>query len=208
MTFQRKTENQLATNSRIKNTHQMIIRFHSSGILSSLLLSKILIKEAKKNSSCSNSGAFTPKNVFITPFPFSGCRGFSTGVNPTGFESLVFPPPLPSDEIFLIQEPKMLKHSCPTAALSYTGHCPLPFPVILVSVVHWCSRLLLLFLSWRRDGRYGEVLVDWWKDGRKKLGGREPEKQRESAYVKTAQKHWERQRKQPAHVHEADGVSV
>lgn len=33
-------------------------------------------------------------------------------------------------------------------------------------------------------------------------------KQRGKAYVKTAQRRSERQRKQPAHVHEADGVSL
>lgn len=46
--------------------------------------------------------------------------------------------------------------------------------------------------------------MDWWRDRKKK----EAEKQGGSAYVKTAQRRSERQRKQPAHVHEADGVNV
>lgn len=58
---------------------------------------------------------------------------------------------------FLIQDPKMVNHSCLTAVLSHTGHCPLPLPVILVSVVRWCSQLLLLFLSWRGKQKEMEV---------------------------------------------------
>lgn len=106
---------------------------------------------------------------------------------------------------FLIQWPKALNHSCPTTVLSHTGHCPLPLPVIVVSLLRWCSLLPLLFLSWRGKQRGAEVrrgVRDWWKDRKKK------EAERESTYVKTAQRCSERQGRQPAHVHEADGVSV
>ncbi len=78
---------------------------------------------------------------------------------------------------FLIQRPKVLNHSCPTTVLSHKGHCPLPLPVIVVSLLRWCSLLPLLFLSWSGKQREIEVwreVWDWWKDSKKK----EAEKQR------------------------------
>lgn len=82
------------------------------------------------------------------------------------------------------------------------------FPVIVVSLLCWCSLLLLLFLLYRAEqwaaAEVWREVWDWWKDREKKVA----ENQRGSTYVKTAQRHSERQRKQPAHVREADGVSV
>lgn len=85
--------------------------------------------------------------MFLSPcLPSSGCQGFSSGVQQVLSLSCSFS----SCHLwcgFLIQWPKVLSHSCPTTVLSHTGHCPLPLPVIVVSLLRWCSLLPLLFLS-------------------------------------------------------------
>lgn len=166
-------------------THQIIISFYSSGYYSCLLVSKIFIKKVK--APATPTVEFLPQNVFVTLFLFSGCRGFSAGVNPTGFESLLFSFPLSPLMWFSHPRPKNgepqlsdrspLSHrSLPTSSSCYSGQCcPLvlpataPFPVLEGKTERW--------------GGIG------WIGEKTEKKGREQEKQRGSAYVKTAQKH-------------------
>lgn len=134
------------SNIKKKPTHQIIISFYSSGYYSCLLVSKIFIKKVK--APATPTVEFLPQNVFVTLFLFSGCRGFSAGVNPTGFESLLFSFPLSPLMWFSHPRPKNgepqlsdrspLSHrSLPTSSSCYSGQCcPLvlpataPFPVL------------------------------------------------------------------------------
>lgn len=95
------------------------------------------------------------------------------------------------------QSPLSLSHrSLPTSSSCYCGQSS--------SLVLPQTAPLLVLVEGKWIGRWsGMGLVRRQAERRKT----EAEKRRGSAYVKTAQRRLERQRKQPAHVREPDGVS-
>lgn len=81
---------------------------------------------------------------------------------------------LASDVVFSSSCQELSEHSCLTAVLSHAGHSPLPFPVIVVSLLRWCSPLPLLFLSWRESRERPRY---WCKQTESKGKGREAERE-------------------------------
>ena len=109
-----------------------------------------------------------------------------------------------SSLMWFSQWPKVLNHSFrPQFSLTQvTAHFLF---LLLWSIFFRCYRSFSCPGGETERERYMERVWDCWRDRKK----REAENQRGSTtYVKTAQRRSERQRKQPAHVHEADGVSV
>lgn len=106
----------------------------------------------------------SPDRLFCFNSLFSGCQGFLPQVWIQQVLSLSCS--FSSSRLwcgFLIENLKLLLHSClTTVPLSHTGHCPLPFPVIVVSLLPWSSRLLLLFLSRDKGGRETAPCREVW----------------------------------------------